>query len=275
MYNVPGLYLADQSLMALYGVGAQTLTGMVVMMDWDRTQVVPIVDSVVQTYAVFSTPLGGKHVCQELKKYLSTDAQFKKDHGDGEVGDDLLRYLQETVCEVSLPTLDHEPPQKGRKEKEIPRCTIEWEGKNLTMGDARMKAAEILFNPRYAGLNQTNIVELIFESLNKCDIEKRPQIFSNIVFTGQWCQYKGLDLRFEKDVKKFLPLSEFFHETQVKEYKVAQMPEYLEQMKGRSQDAAYLGGCIVAKLVFADSRNYISKDNYNEAGPGILQSKGY
>jgi hypothetical protein len=55
-------------------------------------------------------------------------------------------------------------------------------------------------------------------------------------------------LRFEKEMKRAVPISDFFHETQLRDFKLGRMPEYLEQFKGRDEHASYLGCTVVAKV---------------------------
>lgn len=99
----------------------------------------------------------------------------------------------------------------------------------------------------------------------------------------------GLKQRIEKEMKRFAPVSDFFYEFQPREINFSSVPDYIEQLKGRPQDASWLGASIVAKvrcsvsfssasllqLVFPDTKNYITKLDYNEQGPSVVHTKGY
>lgn len=52
----------------------------------------------------------------------------------------------------------------------------------------------------------------------------------------------------EKDIKRFLSITDFANEIQPKDIKFGRMPEYIEAIKGNVQDAAWLGSSVVAKV---------------------------
>jgi hypothetical protein len=49
-------------------------------------------------------------------------------------------------------------------------------------------------------------------------------------------------------MKKHLAGTEFASDTQPGQIRLAQMPTYIEALKGRAQDAAWLGSTIIAKV---------------------------
>ncbi len=79
----------------------------------------------------------------------------------------------------------------------------------------------------------------------------------------------------EKEMKRYLPATEFSSEAQPTQIRFANMPNYIEAYKGRTQDAAWLGCCIAAKLIFPDLKNFMTKQDYNAHGPSVIHLKGY
>jgi actin-related protein len=90
-------------------------------------------------------------------------------------------------------------------------------------------------------------------------------VLDNIVLAGNYCKIKGILLvfnnnswskqrvtgfkaRLEKDIKRFLCQTDFANEIQPKDIKFGRMPEFIEALKGRTQDASWLGAAIVAKV---------------------------
>ena len=65
----------------------------------------------------------------------------------------------------------------------------------------------------------------------------------------------------EKEIKKHMALTDFSSDYQQREIRYGRMPEYIEKLKGRTQDAAWLGGAIAAKVsLFTDQRIHAADD---------------
>jgi actin-related protein len=45
----------------------------------------------------------------------------------------------------------------------------------------RFRAPEVLFDPSLSGMEAPGIHELVYNSINKCDIDIRRELYSNIV----------------------------------------------------------------------------------------------
>lgn len=55
-------------------------------------------------------------------------------------------------------------------------------------------------------------------------------------------------------MKRFLCQTDFANEIQPRDLKFGRMPEFIEALKGRTQDASWLGGAIVAKVKFCKNQ---------------------
>ena len=113
-FNVPGMHIADYSLMSLYGYG-QHLTGIVILLNEDRVVFSPVIETLVQDHAVVNLPLGAIRVRQELKGLLEKDAQFKTEYGKP-VDEELLNHLLIVACSVKPIVVD---PTKQPTRKHI------------------------------------------------------------------------------------------------------------------------------------------------------------
>lgn len=154
--------------------------------------IVPIVDTVVQHSAATHLPMGYGFLCGYLRELLEKDTQFKREY-QGPVDDALVRFLMEEVCEVSPTPIEATDPSKGRKEKEIQRVTITFNGQQFTVGDARFKVYEALFVPPHSlGLKYTrSLTESMLYSTLAVDGDRRIQLLDNIVLAGHYCKIKG------------------------------------------------------------------------------------
>merc|ERR1712026_511704 len=96
------------------------------------------------------------------------------------------------------------------------------------------------------------IDQLTYDSIQKCDIDIRKDLYTNIVLSGGTTMFKGIDKRLEKDISAVSPAS-------VK-VKIVAPPE--------RKYSVWIGGSILSSLsTFQDM--WISKDEYDESGPSI------
>ncbi|KAI9216936.1 hypothetical protein BC828DRAFT_418498 [Blastocladiella britannica] len=52
-------------------------------------------------------------------------------------------------------------------------------------------------------------------------------------------------------------------------------PEFMDAYKARPDWIAYLGGATIAKTMFSDYRSFVTREDYNSHGPGIINTKNY
>jgi actin-related protein len=62
----------------------------------------------------------------------------------------------------------------------------------FTVGSARYKAYDPLFNPDLVGKRVLNIIEAIHAAHFGCKAEKRQSLWEAIIVTGGSCQVKGM-----------------------------------------------------------------------------------
>ncbi|GJJ73672.1 actin-related protein 9 [Entomortierella parvispora] len=262
-FNVPGLYLAEEPLMTLYGCA--TVTGLVIDIGHNSTDITPIIDTQIQRNAIQSIPLAGSDFDSYFLSLLQADTQLVEEYGEP-LDLEFARYLKESdICQVL-----------GKDEKESKtRAQAEYKGKTFTVGSARYKVAEPLFNPDLVGKRILNIVEAIHAAQLGCKAEKRQSLWESIIVTGGSCQIAGLQARIQSEIEESLTVSENFGEFQVREVKFLKIPDYFPALKDSIVHAGFLGSEIVAKLIFPDPRNYINKVDYNESGPSVVHTKTF
>ncbi|KAG0277005.1 hypothetical protein BGZ95_006688 [Linnemannia exigua] len=262
-FNVPGLYLAEEPLMILYGCAA--ITGLVIDIGHNSTEITPILETQILRNAIQSIPLAGSDIDKHFLELLKGDAQLVREYGEP-LDLEFARHLKESgVCQVL-----------GKDEKENKaRVQAEYNGKKFTVGSVRYKAAEPLFNPDVVGKRVQTIIEAIHAAQYAVKAEKRQSLWESIIVTGGTCQIKGLQARIESELSDSLAVSENFGEFQVRDVKFLKIPDYFPALKESIVHAGFLGSEIVAKLIFPDPRNYINKVDYNESGPSVVHTKTF
>jgi actin-related protein len=113
-FNAPGVYIASQPLMALYGCGA--VTGLIIDIGHNTTKVNVAIDSIMQTQSSFTSPVAGKCLTQHLLRYMKQDSilveQFRAHNESSEdeelkLDEEFAQFVKESngLCNVLV---DHE-----------------------------------------------------------------------------------------------------------------------------------------------------------------------
>ncbi|RNF26307.1 actin, partial [Trypanosoma conorhini] len=98
--------------------------------------------------------------------------------------------------------------------------------------------------------------EMTFQSINKCDIDVRRDLYGNIVLSGGSTMFKNLPERLGKEISNLAPSS-------IKP-KVVAPPE--------RKYSVWIGGSILSSLTTFQTM-WIKKSEYDEAGPSIVHNK--
>lgn len=70
----------------------------------------------------------------------------------------------------------------------------------IKLGGERFEAPEILFQPHLADVEAMGISELLFDTIQKSDIDMRSDFFKHIVLSGGTTMYPGFASRLEREI---------------------------------------------------------------------------
>ena len=109
------------------------------------------------------------------------------------------------------------------------------------------------------------------------DADRRPQLWENLIFTGQPAKIKTIQFEAISSLSEFVATEQTEaaqvlaepNPLQARNVRALKVPDYFSEFKERNDLAPFLGGTIYAKLIFGDpqAKAFITKQNYNEAGP--------
>ena len=126
----------------------------------------------------------------------------------------------------------------------------------ITIGNERFRCPEALFQPSFLGMEAVGIHETTYNSIVKCDIDIRGDLYSNTVLSGGTTMYQGMPERMEKEMKNLAPST--------MKIKIVAPPE--------RKYSVWIGGSILASLT-TFQQMWVSKQEYDEAGPSIVHKK--
>jgi len=247
-FNTPAMYLAMQPLLSLYA--SRNPTGIVLQSGDDVTFVVPIHENHPVTDCIFRMELGGRDLTNYFAKLLGERGYSFTTHKEL----DIVRDMKEKLCYVA-DDFDDET-EKAESSSEFKRNYELPDGKVISICKERFGCPEALFQPAFLDMEESGIHEMIFNSIVKCDVHIRKGLFGNIVLAGGNTMFDGIVGRLEKEMNMLAPPTMRF--------KVVAPPD--------RKYSAWIGGSILSSLpTFPEM--CISKDEYDESGPALVNSK--
>lgn len=268
--GVDGIYLANKSVLSMYGGGRTT--GVCVDSGEDMTYIVPCWEGSPIPNATLILKMGGKHVTDRLLdllangKYSFPDDNFLlwKQPGKKRSGNririaskhDIVREAKEQFCKINLPKENN-----NKVEEQMLKLP---DGNVIIVGEESHLAPEILFQPELEQTASTNgscptgLPELIYESIMRCDEKLRPRLLSNIMLTGGNSMLPELNTRLQWELEKLLP-----KQTVVR----------VGAQKGRD-NFTWDGGAHLCSLS-SFQRLWLSKQDYNELGNNVKVQKAF
>ena len=89
--------------------------------------------------------------------------------------------------------------QKVASSSELPDCQV------IRIGNERFRCPESLFQPSFLGMECNGIHETTYNSIMKCDVDIRKDLYGNIVLSGGTSMYPGINTRLEKEMIQLAP----------------------------------------------------------------------
>merc|ERR1712122_296351 len=74
------------------------------------------------------------------------------------------------------------------------------DGQVITIGNERFRCPEVLFQPSFLGMEAVGIHETTYNSVMKCDIDIRKNLYANTVLSGGSTMYPGISDRMQKEM---------------------------------------------------------------------------
>jgi len=167
---------------------------------------------------------------------------------------EIVRDIKEKMSYVAVNY--QEEMDKAETSSDIDRNYELPDGRVITIGNERFRCAEVLFQPGLIGKESSGIHQLTFDSIQACDIDVRRELYSNTVLSGGSTMFPGIEQRLTNEMTTLAPAS-------VKVRVVA---------PAERKYSVWIGGSILSSLNNFQEM-WVSRDEYDESGPGIVHRK--
>merc|ERR1712217_704945 len=173
-FNAPAMYVQIQAVLSLYASGRTT--GIVMDAGDGVSHTVPIYEGYALPHAIQRLDLAGRDLTEYMMKILTERG-----------------YSFTTTAEREI--------VRDAKEKTygLP------DGNIITICDERFRCPEVLFQPSFIGKEASGIHDTTFQSINKCDIDIRKDLYSNVVLSGGTTMFQGMGERMTKELAALAP----------------------------------------------------------------------
>jgi actin-related protein 3 len=276
-FNVPGLYIAVQAVLALAAswtsknVKERTLTGTVIDSGDGVTHVIPVAEGYVIGSSIKHIPLAGRDITAFVQQLMRERGETIPPAESMEVAKRVKEQYSYVCPDIvkEFAKYDTEPNKWIRQ----------WTGQDavtrkpytVDIGYERFLGPEIFFNPEvFSSDFLTPLPKVVDDTIQTCPIDVRRGLYKNIVLSGGSTMFKDFGKRLARDIKRSVDYR-IKRSEELSGGKIRSVPLDVNVISHHMQRyAVWFGGSMLAST--PEFYNVChTKAQYDEIGPSICR----
>lgn len=276
-FNVPGLYIAVQAVLALAAswtsrnVKERTLTGTVIDSGDGVTHVIPVAEGYVIGSSIKHIPLAGRDISTFVQ-------QLMRERNEPIPPAESLEVAKRVKEQYSYVCPDI-VKEYAKYDTEPAKWIKQYTGTNsvtkkpytVDVGYERFLGPEIFFNPEiFSSDFLTPLPKVVDDTIQTCPIDVRRGLYKNIVLSGGTTMFKDFSKRLARDIKRSVDYR-IKRSEELSGGKIKSVPLDVNVVSHQMQRyAVWFGGSMLAST--PEFYNVChTKKQYDEIGPSICR----
>ena len=193
-FKIFNLHFEPQSVMSLYSTSKSS--GLIINSGEMLTEIVPIYEGYIISDCINRFPVGGYDL---TKKFME---KYKKDFEENNVCNKYYmgQKIKEKFGRIFPSRKEYEDMinknEANKQEYYLP------DGNTIEIGNEIYEIPELMFTPELLNIQGQNLPEIIVDTINKCEISTRKELFNNIILGGGNTCIKGFDQRLKNEINE-------------------------------------------------------------------------
>eukprot|EP01006_Ploeotia_vitrea_P010847 TRINITY_DN28563_c0_g1_i1.p1 TRINITY_DN28563_c0_g1~~TRINITY_DN28563_c0_g1_i1.p1 ORF type:complete len:355 (+),score=37.07 TRINITY_DN28563_c0_g1_i1:21-1085(+) len=244
-FSVPAISTHTSLVLGLYSAGRTT--GVVVDSGYTSSTVAAIYESLFLPHSLNQLPVGG----QQLSSYLSRLLAKQDGHSGVMISQEEVRAIKHSLCYVAA---DYKQEMDVQLNQPLEQHYSVPDNQLMKVTTPRFQCPEALFQPPLIDVKDSlgGIHAHIHDTIQKCDIDTRTELYRNILLVGGCTMFEGLRERIEGELQQLPPATV---------YKKAIAPP-------ERAYSVWIGGAIVADLL--EDKGWVNRTDFLEQGNRVI-----